>query len=107
MSRHVTTTRPVRVTSEVVEKNIRQARDLDVQRIQLAAFGKDTANLLNAASAQTRIEQQRRLTSQLQSKNESIAEESMNKAAYERKYHQLAAQQNQAIASELEKKLCG
>ena len=36
------------MTSEVVGETIRQAHDLDVQRTQLAAVGKEIANLLSA-----------------------------------------------------------
>jgi hypothetical protein len=95
--------RPIRVTGEIVERNIRQQRDLDVQRSQLAAFGKETANLLSAASAQTRIDQQRRTIQQQQSRAEQQYEEQLNKSQYERRFRELSATQNQALAGELER----
>ena len=95
--------RPIRITSEMIDKNIRQQRDLEEQRRELAAFGAETANLLSAASAQTKIDQQRRLAQQLQSKNEMIAEENFKRQAYDRKMRELTAMQNQALSTELEK----
>ncbi len=95
--------RPIRVSGEMVERNIRQQRDLDVQRSQLAAFGKETANLLSAASAQTRIDQQRRIIQQQQSRAEQQYEEQLNKSMYDRRFRELSATQNQALASELER----
>lgn len=95
--------RPIRVSGEMVERNIRQQRDLDVQRSQLAAFGKENANLLSAASAQTRIDQQRRIIQQQQSRTEQQYEEQLNKSQYDRRFRELSATQNQALASELER----
>lgn len=95
--------RPVRITSEMIDKNIRQQRELEEQRRELAAFGAETANLLSAASAQTKIEQQRRLAQQLQSRNEMLAEENFKRQAYDRKMKDLTAIQNQSLATELEK----
>lgn len=92
-----------RVTSETVERNIRQQRLLDEQRRDLAAFGKENANLMSVASSQAKIEQQRRITQQIQSRNERIAEENMKKSAYDKTYRELTSFQNQALATELEK----
>jgi hypothetical protein len=95
--------RPVRITTEAVERNIRQQRDIEHQRHQLAAFGKENANLLSVASSQAKIEQQRRLTQQQSSRNEQIFEEQMKKSTYDRKIKDLTASQNQALAAELDK----
>ncbi len=95
--------RPIRITSEMIDKNIRQQRELEEQRRELAGFGAETANLLSAASAQTKIETQRRLAQQLQSKNEMIAEENFKRQAYDKKIKELTAVQNQALSTELEK----
>lgn len=95
--------RPVRITSEAVERNIRQQRDLDNQRRDLAAFGKDNANLLSVASSQAKIEQQRRMTQQNISRNEQIFEENMKRSVYEQRMRDLTATQNQAISAELDK----
>jgi hypothetical protein len=95
--------RPIRISTEMIDKNIRQQRELEEQRRELNAFGAETSNLLSAASAQTKIEQQRRLASQLQSKNEMIAEENFKRQAYDRKMRDLTSMQNQALSTELEK----
>jgi hypothetical protein len=95
--------RPGRITEQDVERNIRQQRDLDVQRQQLAAFAKENANLNSAASAQTRIESQRRITQQQQSRSEQVYEEQLKKQSYDKKFRELTAAQNQALASELER----
>jgi hypothetical protein len=97
--------RPVRITNEIVERNIRQQRDLDIQRTQLAGYGKETANLMSAASAQTRIESQRRTIQQQQSRAEQIYEEQLNKSQYERKFRDLTATQNQQLANQLEREV--
>ena len=95
--------RPARITEREVERNIRQQRDIDVQRQQLAGFAKENANLHSAASAQTRIESQRRMIQQQQSRNEHVYEEQLKKQMYDKKFRELTAAQNQALASELEK----
>lgn len=99
--------RQSRITEQEVERNIRQQRDLDVQRTQLAAFAKENANLLSAANAQTRIESQRRMTQQQQSRSEQVYEEQLKKQTYDRKFRDLTAAQNQALASELERDTAG
>eukprot|EP01036_Dinobryon_divergens_P027471 gene27471-36249_t len=95
--------RPVRITSEAVEKNIRFQRELDVRQQQLEAFGKENANLISAANAQSRIDVQRRLMQQSICKNEQSQEEALRKVEYEKKFRELTIQQNQALASELDK----
>lgn len=95
--------RPVRITTEMVEKNIRQQRDVEQQRRELAAFGQENANLMSVASAQGRIEQQRRLSQQQVSRTEQQYDESMRKQQYDRKYRELTIAQNQALATELQK----
>lgn len=95
--------RPGRITSETVERNIRQQREIEHQRHQLAAFGKENANLLSVASSQAKIEQQRRMTQQQISRNEQMFEEQMKKSMYDRKMKDLTASQNQALAAELDK----
>jgi hypothetical protein len=95
--------RPVRITTEAVERNIRQQREIEHQRYQLAAFGKENANLLSVASSQAKIDQQRRLTQQQSSRNEQIFEEQMKKSVYDKKIRDLTASQNQALSAELDK----
>lgn len=95
--------RPVRITTEAVERNIRLQRDIDVQRRELAAFGQENANLLSVASAQTKIEQQRRLTQQQQSRTEQQYEASLKQQQYQQYMRDLTAAQNQAISAELDK----
>lgn len=95
--------RPVRITTEMVEKNIRQQRDVEAQRRDLAAFGNENANLMSVASAQGRIEQQRRLSQQQISRNEMAQDEMMKKQQYDRKYRELTIMQNQALSTELQK----
>eukprot|EP01039_Chlorochromonas_danica_P008487 gene8487-9354_t len=95
--------RPVRVSTEMIEKNIRQQRDVEKQRLELAAFGKENANLMSVASAQERIEQQRRLAQQQISRNEQLYDEQLKKQQYDTKYRELTILQNQALSNELEK----
>eukprot|EP01033_Poteriospumella_lacustris_P003236 gene3234-2383_t len=95
--------RQTRITTETVERNIRQQRDIEHQRQQLAAFGKENANLLSVASSQAKIEQQRRLTQQQISRNEQVFEEQMKRSMYDKKMRDLTASQNQALAAELDK----
>lgn len=95
--------RPGRITTETVERNIRLQRDLEHQRHELAAFGKENANLLSVASSQAKIEQQRRLTRQQISRNEQVFEEQMKKSMYDKKMKDLTASQNQALSDELDR----
>lgn len=95
--------RPVRITSEAVDKNIKFQRELDIRQQQLEAFGKENANLISAANAQAKIDVQRRLMQQTICKNEQTQEDALRKVEYEKKFRELTIQQNQALASELDK----
>lgn len=95
--------RPTRITAESVERNIRAQREVDVQRQRLAAFGKETANLVSAASSQNRIEVQRRMTQQQMCQTEQQYEASLQKSLYDKKLRELTLTQNQALAGELDK----
>eukprot|EP01038_Epipyxis_sp_PR26KG_P005311 gene5311-7375_t len=95
--------RPVRITTQDVEKNIKLQRDLDVRRGELAAFSKENANLISASNAQTKIELQRRLTQQNNCRTEQQYENSIQEKMYNNKIRQLTLTQNQALASELDK----
>jgi hypothetical protein len=95
--------RPVRITAESVEKNIRAQRDLEVQRHNLAVFGKENANLISAAKAQSKIEMQRRLTQQNICRTEQLFEENLKRTQYENKFRELTVSQNQALATEIDK----
>jgi len=95
--------KPVRVTSEAVDRNIRAQRDIDNRQLELAAFGKESANLLSAAHAQTKIEGQRRILKQQVCRTEQQQEEDLNKQFHDRKFRELTISQNQALATELDK----
>lgn len=95
--------RPVRISAESVEKNIRAQRELEVQRHNLEVFGKENANLISSAKAQSKIELQRRLTQQQVCKNEQLFEENLKRNQYEQKFRELTISQNQALATELDK----
>lgn len=95
--------RPTRVTAESVERNIRAQRDLEAQRHDLAVCGKENANLISAAKAQSKIEMQRRLTQQTICKKEKEFEENLQRSQLEREFKQLTVHQNQALAAELDK----
>jgi hypothetical protein len=99
--------RHTRVTSETVERNIRQQRDIENQKRDLAAFGKENANLLSVASSQAKIESQRRMTQQQLSRNELQYEETLKQKQYEKKMRELTATQNQALATEIDKDSAG
>lgn len=98
-----TYSKPVRITTETVERNIKLQREQDVRQRDLAAFGKESANLISAANAQTKIDMQRRLIQQQICKTEQIQEEKLRKDMYEKKFHELTISQNQALSSELDK----
>lgn len=95
--------RPVKVTSQTIERNIKLQRDLDVKARELAAFGKETASLISANNAQTKIESQRRLAKQQICRSEQQFEESNRKAERDKKYRELTISQNQALSAELDK----
>eukprot|EP01032_Pedospumella_encystans_P025462 gene25462-28779_t len=95
--------RPVRISAESVEKNIRQQRDLESQRQNLEVFAKENANLVSSAKAQSKIELQRRLTAQTICRNEQVFEENLKRNQYEQKFKELTISQNQALASEIDK----
>lgn len=78
-------------------------RDLEVQRHELSVFGKENANLISAAKAQSKIEMQRRLTQQTLCRNEQQFEDNMRRKQYEQKYKELTISQNQALATEIDK----
>lgn len=96
-------TKPVRISAESVERNIKMQRDLEVQRHNLEVFGKENANLVSAAKAQAKIEMQRRLTQQTLCRNEQQFEENLRRQQYEQKYKDLTISQNQALATEIDK----
>jgi len=95
--------KPVRITSQAVEKSIKAQRDLDVRRQELASFGKENSNLISAANAQTKIELQRRLNQQQICRTENQYEENLKQKKLEDSFRNLTLSQNQALASELEK----
>ena len=78
-------------------------RDLEVQRQDLAVFGKENANLISAAKAQAKIEMQRRLTQQQLCRNEQQFEDTMRRKQYDQKFKELTIAQNQALATEIDK----
>lgn len=92
-----------RITTETVEKNIRQQRLVEDQRRDLQSFSKENANLMSLAASQNRIDQQRRMIQQQTSTNDHNYEESLRRKAYDAKFKELTAIQNQALAVELEK----
>ena len=95
--------KPVRITSESVDRNIRLQRDLDNRQRELESFGKESASLLSAAHAQTKIDAQRRILKQQICRTEQQQEEEQRKNTHERKFRELTISQNQALATELDK----
>ena len=93
----------MRVSAESVEKNIRSQRELESQRHNLEVFGKESANLISSAKAQSKIEIQRRLTQQQVCRNEQLFEENLKRNQYEQKFRELSVSQNQALATEIDK----
>jgi len=66
-------------------------------------FGKESANLISSAKAQSKIEIQRRLTQQQVCRNEQLFEENLKRNQYEQKFRELSVSQNQALATEIDK----
>lgn len=95
--------KPVRITSEAVEKNIRVSREADERQRSLEAFSKESASLLSAANAQYKIESQRRVLKQQVCKTEKQQEEELQYALYQKKMRELTITQNQALANALDK----
>jgi hypothetical protein len=95
--------RPVRVTSEAIEKNIHNQRDAEQQRRELTALRKENANLMSVAGAQSRIEQQRRLNQQQICRNEREYDEKLKQQQFDAKFRELTIMQNQALSNELNK----
>jgi Trichohyalin-plectin-homology domain len=97
--------RPRRVSSQAIERNIRAQRALDTQRRELNAFASENAKLSSVANAQSKIEVRRREAQQQACKNEELYEERIRQEADRRKMVERTKAQNEALTEELEKEL--
>ena len=99
-------TKPVRITSQIVERNMQARRDVDIQRRELKAFADGTSKLLHAAGAQERVEIRRHQTHMQSCRQEQQYEERIEEEQYRRRMKELNSTQNAALASALDKEAC-
>ena len=95
--------KPVRVTSQMVDQQLAQQRDLDVQRRQYSEFSQENNKLLYAAKAQERVETRRRATKQSACLMEQQYEDRTREEHYQKRIHELTNMQNDALAVEMDK----
>lgn len=93
--------RPAKINSQIVEKNIKLARELDHQRHELASFAAENAKLLSAASAQEKVEVRRRQAQQDACKSEQQYEDRVRQEQYNARLRERTIVQNNALANEL------
>lgn len=91
----------VRVTKQMVERNILAQREVDVYRRDLAAFASENAKMVAASSAQAKSESKRRQALQMTCNTERHYEERINEEQHERRIKQLTLTQNEQIINEL------
>ena len=94
---------PTKITAQVVEKNIQNARLLDVQRRELSGFAEENNNLLSAANAQMKIDIRRREAQQQACRTEQKYEEEIRQRQFEQALKAKTTLQNQALATELDR----
>lgn len=95
--------KPVRVTSQMVDKQLSQQRDLDVQRRRYGEFSQENEKLLYAAKAQERVETRRRATHQSACQMEQQYEERTREEHYQRRINELTNAQNDSLAIVMDK----
>jgi hypothetical protein len=95
--------RPQRITSQIVDQQLAQRRDLDVQRRRYGEFSQENQKLLYAAKAQERVETRRRATHQSACQMEQQYEDRTREEHYQRRINELTNTQNDALAIEMDK----
>lgn len=95
--------RPTRITSQIVDRNMQLRRENDIQKRELKAFGDETSKLLYAAGAQSKVESRRHQTQLQACKQEQLYEDQIREHVYQQRIRELTDNQNQALASELDR----
>ena len=95
--------KPVRITSQIVDQQLSQQRDLDVQRRRYGEFSQENQKLLYAAKAQERVETRRRATQQSACLMEQQYEDRTREEHYQRRINELTNVQNDSLAIEMDK----
>lgn len=97
--------RPVRITQQTVERNVRQQRVLDDQRMQLQHFANENAKLLGTANSLVKIENKRSQTQRQLCDTELTFEEKFKDSEAQRRMKERLLKQNEAMASALDREI--
>ena len=95
--------RPVRITTQMVEKNIQHQRELDVYRNALGEFAAENNKLLSAANAQSKVDASRKINFQTLCMNEKLYEQQLKEESQLRQTQQRVSEQNNALATMLDR----
>merc|ERR1719223_2507034 len=91
----------VKVTKQMVERNILAQREVDVYRRDLQAFASENAKLMAASAAQTKSESHRRITLQQACNTEKQYEKRINEEQSDKRMQMLTLSQDQLIINEI------
>ena len=97
--------RPVRITAQVVERNVKQQRILDVQRRELGLFAEENAKLLSSANSIGKIEEKRKQTFMQSCEAERTFEQNFKEEERQKRIRERLIDQNQSMASELDREI--
>ena len=95
--------RPQKITTQMIEKQIKNQRDLDVYRHQLETFSAENAKLLSAANAQSKVEVNRKITYHNMCEKEREYEQRIYETQKLARLQQREAEQNTALATQLDR----
>lgn len=98
-----TTSRPQRITTVQVERQVQAQRMLDVQRAKLASFSSENDKLLSEARAQAKIDIKRREQEQQICRTEMEYERKIQEEMKQRTLKERTIVQNQLLAAEIDK----
>lgn len=91
----------IRVTKQMVERNILAQREVDVYRRDLQAFATENSKMMAAAAAQAKSESKRREALQRMCNTEKIYEDRINDEQHQRRIKDLTLSQNMKLINEL------
>lgn len=91
----------VRVTKQMVERNILAQREVDLYRRDLQAFANENAKMMSASAAQAKSESKRRQALQMTCTTERKYEERINEEQQQRRIKELTLAQNQKLITEM------
>lgn len=91
------------MTSQMVDQQLAQRRDLDIQRRQYGEFSQENSKLLYAAKAQEKVDTRRRAKHQTACQMEQQYEDRTREEHYQRRIQELTNSQNDALAIEMNK----